>query len=585
MTDLQTAAPPGDVLPWELPLGARPTPRGTTVFRAWAPAAEEVAVRIGDQDHEARRGLLGVWEAELPAIHGDDYEFVLDGTAWPDPWSRWQPEGIRGPSRILDPERFDWTSQRPVLDRRDLVVYELHVGTFSAEGTFDGAIAHLAALRDLGVTAVELMPINEFPGRRGWGYDGTHIAAAHSAYGGPEGLQRLVDAAHRQGLGVILDVVYNHVGASGTPNLEAFGPWFTDRYHTFWGMAPNYDDADSGAVREWVLQSAEGWVRDFRIDGLRVDACHAIYDQGARHLLAELSERVRRQWPHTVVIAESGLNDPKVTRPSEVGGWGFDADWSDDFHHALRALLTGDMSGWYADFGSVAQLAKAYHRPYVFDGGWSPYRSRRFGAPAADRRPEQFVVFSQNHDQVGNRALGDRLPSTARPLAALCTLLAPFTPMLFMGEEYGEQAPFQFFTDHIDADIADATREGRRREFARFVEFTGDEVPDPQDPATFERSKLQRRVDPGLQALYRRLLTVRRDLPDVEVDTEVDEDARWLRVERGAYDLVCNFAAYAQPVPCRGHEVVVATHDTTADDIDRVAGTVHLPPLAGVLLR
>ncbi|MDX6663975.1 MAG: maltooligosyltrehalose trehalohydrolase, partial [Solirubrobacteraceae bacterium] len=358
---------------------------------------------------------------------------------------------------------------------------------------------------------------------------------------------------------VILDVVYNHVGASGTPNLEAFGPWFTDRYHTFWGMAPNYDDADSGAVREWVLQSAEGWVRDFRIDGLRVDACHAIYDQGARHLLAELSERVRRQWPHTVVIAESGLNDPKVTRPSEVGGWGFDADWSDDFHHALRALLTGDMSGWYADFGSVAQLAKAYHRPYVFDGGWSPYRSRRFGAPAADRRPEQFVVFSQNHDQVGNRAIGDRLPAECRALAAFCVLLSPFTPLLFQGEEYGERAPFQFFTDHIDADIATATREGRRREFAGFAGFAAADVPDCQDPATFERSKLTRREDAGVRELYAGLLGLRRELGRAPVDdVAFDEAERWLVVRRAGVELAMNFASEERTVPVRGGAVVLA---------------------------
>ncbi|MCU1353728.1 MAG: treZ [Acidimicrobiales bacterium] len=576
--------PGGDVLPWELTLGARPTGRGTTVFRAWAPAAEQVAVRLRGDDHPAAEVALGVWEVELRAGHGDDYQLVLDATAWPDPWSRWQPEGIRGPSRIVDPTTFEWTAERPILDRQSLVIYELHVGTFSPEGTFAGVIPHLAALRELGVTAVELMPVNEFPGRRGWGYDGTHISAAHSAYGGPEGLARLVDAAHREGLGVLLDVVYNHVGASGTPNLEAFGPWFTDRYHTFWGMAPNYDDADSGAVREWVLQSAEGWVRDLQVDGLRVDACHAVYDQGARHLLAELNERVHRQWPHAVVVAESGMNDPKVTRPHAQGGWAFDADWSDDFHHALRTLVTGDTSGWYADFGTVAQLAKAFRRPYVFDGGWSPYRRQRFGAPAEDRPPQQFVVFDQNHDQVGNRALGDRLPPEARPLAALCTLLSPFTPMLFMGEEYGEAAPFQFFTDHIDPDIAEATREGRRREFARFVQFSGDEVPDPQDPATFERSKLTREVDPEVSGLYRRLLAARRDLPAGEVRTVHDDDARWLRVERGDHDIICNFASVAQRVPCRGRAIVVATHATTAGDIDAVAGTIHLPPLAGALL-
>ena len=584
MTAGPSTNPTADRLPWEHRLGATPTGRGTVMFRHWAPAASTVAIRLGGRDHPSAEVGLGVWEVELAGGHRDDYWVLLDGVPWPDPWSRWQPDGIRGPSRVVDPDVFTWSANRPVIELGDLVVYELHVGTFTPEGTFEAAIAHLPELYDLGVTAVELMPVNEFPGERGWGYDGTHISAAHHAYGGPDGLQRLVDAAHRIGLGVILDVVYNHVGASGSDNLRSFGPWFSGKYHTFWGDAINYDDEGSGAVREWALQSAEGWLRDFHVDGLRVDACHAIYDQSARHLLPELTARAKATWPGAIVIAESGLNDPKVTRRRDRGGWGFDADWADDFHHALRVLLTGETDGWYADYGTVAQLGKAFERPYVFDGTYSAYRGRRHGGPVQDRPSDQFVVFSQDHDQVGNRAFGDRLPVEARPLAALCVLLSPFTPMLFMGEEYGETAPFQFFTDHIDPDIAAATREGRRREFARFAAF-GDEVPDPQDPATYECSKLRRVPDHDLAELYRRLLRVRRELPAPSVPIAWDEDARWLTVQRGDYTLVASFADAAQSVPCKGLDVVVATHGVTADDLDPANATIHLPPRAGALVR
>jgi maltooligosyltrehalose trehalohydrolase len=535
-------------------------------------------VRVRGEDHATDDEGFGVHAARLPAGPGDRYELVLDGTPWPDPASRHQPEGLRGPSAVVDPGAFAWSDEDwPGLALRDLVIYELHVGTFTAEGTFDAAIPRLAALRELGVTAIELMPVADFPGMRGWGYDGVYLSAAHRAYGGPDGLARLVDAAHAAGLAVLLDVVYNHVGASGQKALEAFGPYFTDRYSTFWGDALNYDDADCDPVREWVLQSAEGWVRDFHLDGLRLDAIHAIYDLSARHVLAELGERVRAARPGAVVIAESGLGDPRVIRPVAIGGHGLDANWADDFHHALRVLLTGERDGYYADFGAVAQLAKAYRRPFVYDGTWSEVRRRIFGAHAFDRPPEQFVVFDQNHDQVGNRAFGDRLPAEVRPLAAFCTLLSPFTPLLFMGEEYGEPAPFQFFSDHIDPDIARATREGRRREFAAFAAF-GEEVPDPQDPETFRRSKLTRREEPGLRELYARLLRARRELRG-ETETSHDEDARWLVVRRGNHLLACNFAREPREVPAPAREVVLATHDVAVTE-----RTVRLPPLAGALL-
>jgi maltooligosyltrehalose trehalohydrolase len=573
---------PGPEYPWERPLGAHPRPDGTTELRVWAPRAGTLAVRAGGAEHALRDAGHGVYEAELEAAPGTDYEFLLDGEALPDPSSRWQPEGIRGPSRVLEPGAFTWTDEGWAGVRvPELVLYELHVGTFTPEGTFEAAIPYLEGLRELGITAVELMPVGEFPGRHGWGYDGVYISAAHSAYGGPHGLATFVDAAHAAGLAVLLDVVYNHVGASGAAALEAFGPYFTEKHHTAWGRAMNFDDADCDPVREWALQSAEQWVRDFHLDGLRLDAIHAIVDAGAEHLVAALSRRVHDITPNAIVIAESGLNDPKVIRPPELGGWGCDAAWADDFHHALRVLTTGETEGWYGEFDSLGALAKAFHRPHVHDGSYSEFRRRRFGAPAEDRPPQQFVVFAQNHDQVGNRAYGDRLPEPARRLAAFCTLLSPFTPMLFMGEEHGEPAPFQFFSDHIDPDIAKATREGRREEFAAFAAF-GEDVPDPQDPETFARSKLTRREDPELHELYRRLLELRRELPHGEAaDIACDEHSGWLTARRGPYVLLANFADARVHVPYEEPgEIVLATHRPTVEP-----GYVVLGPLSGALLR
>jgi maltooligosyltrehalose trehalohydrolase len=571
--------------PWERPLGATPREDGTVELRTWAPHARQVAARVGGRLHELDAEGHGVHAARVPATAGEDYAFVLDGRELPDPCSRWQPGGLRAPSRVVDPRAFKWTDGGWAgVALRDLVLYELHVGTFTQEGTFEAAIEHLPALAELGVTAIELMPVAEFPGARGWGYDGVYVSAAQSSYGGPHGLQRLVDAAHRAGLGVVLDVVYNHVGASGVKALEAYGPYFTDRYETFWGKAINYDGEDCDPVREWVLQSAEGWIGDFHLDGLRLDAIHAIFDASARPILRELAERVHARSSRALVIAESGRNDPVVMRPAREGGLGHDAAWADDFHHALHTLLTGERDGYYEEFGAVADLAKAFRRPHVHDGQYSTFRRRRFGAPAPDRHVEQFVVFAQNHDQVGNRALGDRLAPEHRPLAAFITLLSPFTPLLFMGEEYGEQAPFQFFTDHIDEEIALATREGRRREFAAFAAFAGAEVPDPQDPATFQRSKLTRRADDALAALYRRLLAVRRELPaGQDADAiDFDEAARWLRVRRGRFALVCNFADQGARVPV-GPEptgVELATHEAHLD-----GDCVLLPPRSGAVLR
>ncbi len=573
------------VYPWERPLGARPLDDGLVEFRVWAPRATSAAVRFGDSEVGLEHAGSGVYEVVAPARAGDDYMFVLDGRAFPDPCSRWQPEGLRGPSRVLQapapspspPGLARWQA-RPWLE--ELVIYELHVGTFSREGTFGGAIPYLRELAELGITAIEIMPVAEFPGARGWGYDGVYLSAAQSSYGGPEGLATLVRAAHEHGLAVILDVVYNHVGTSGVKALDAFGPYFTEKYETPWGRAINYDDPDCDPVREWVLQSATGWIADFGIDGLRLDAIHAIFDSSAEHIVAAIARRVHEVDPQALVIAESGLNDPRVMRGRDRGGYACDAAWADDFHHALHTLLTDDRDGYYEEFGTVGQLAKAMHRPHVHDGGYSTFRRRRFGAPADDVPPERFVVFSQNHDQVGNRAFGDRMPPRARPLAAFCTLLSPFLPLLFMGEEYGESAPFQFFSDHVDEEIAQATREGRRREFAAFAQFD-QEIPDPQDVATFERSKLRRERDPAIVALYRLLLSARRSLPPGDADAiDFDDEERWLRVRRGPFELAYNFATDVRSVPCAGAAVELATQGEP-----RVSdGRVELAPLSGALI-
>ena len=544
-----------------------------------------MAIRLAGQGEQVLEPEgYGIYSDVLEAEPGDDYYVLLDGKRRPDPCSRFQPRGIRGPSRIVDPGAFEWTAVTPSVAPEDLVVYEMHVGCFSAEGTFDAAISYLPGLAELGVTAVEVMPVAAFPGERGWGYDGIYVYAPFAPYGGPAGLARFVDAAHAAGLAVILDCVYNHLGTSGTKAMTDFGPYFSAG-QTGWGKGLNYDGRRSDPVREWAIQNAEMWVRDYRIDGLRLDAVHAILDSGPTHLVAELTARVHAIRQDATVIAESNANDPATIRPAADSGWGVDAQWADDFHHSLRTLLTGERQGYYADFGTVADLAKAFHRPFVYDGGYSEVRERRVGAPAEDRAPAQFVVCSQNHDQVGNRALGDRMPPAARPLAALCTLLAPFTPMLFMGEEYGEEAPFQFFTDHIERKIAEATRRGRRKEFEDFVEFAG-EVPDPQDVATFERSKLTREEDPEIAALYRRLLALRRELAteSAEVDeVQFDEEERWLWLRRGSHEIVCNFAGGEQYVPCTATEVVLATHGEGSVKAD--GETVLLPELGGAVLR
>ncbi len=570
-------------LPWEEPLGARPLGDGRTAFRVWAPRASAVTVVRDGGETPLRDVGGGVFAGEAAASPGDDYRLrVDDGDPLPDPCSRFQPEGVRGPSRIVDPAAWEWTDAGwPGLDPAALVVYELHVGTFTPEGTFAAVAARLPELRELGVTAIELLPVATFPGERNWGYDGLHTWAPHPAYGGPDGLAALVDAAHREGLGVIMDVVYNHLGP-GSETLEAFGPYLSAKHGTPWGDAVNFDDADCGGVREWAIQNACMWVRDLHMDGLRVDAVHAIHDEGARHVLAELCDRVRAA-AHVppVLIAESDLNDPRTVTPVALGGWGFDAQWADDHHHAVHAHLTGERDGYYGDYAGVAELAATARTPFVYDGRWSPFRRRRHGGPADGLPPERFVVCAQNHDQVGNRAVGDRPPPETRRLAALWTLLSPFTPMIFMGEEYGETRPFQFFTDHIDPFIADATRDGRRREFASFEGFSGEEVPDPQDPATFARSVLDPGAgDPAVRELYRRLLAVRAGLPRERPVVRYDASG-WVASRRGAVTVAGNFGDERAEVPVGASELVLATDD----GVTLAGGVLHLPPRTGAVTR
>ena len=509
-------------------LGAVPRDGESSEFHVWAPKAENVSVRAAVDETPLRGSERAVFEGRSPAGAGAAYEFVLDGRrALPDPCSRAQPEGLVGPSQVVDPAALgistDWTG----LTLRDLVIYELHVGTFTAEGTFEAAIPRLPGLRDLGVTAIEVMPIATFAGSHGWGYDGVYTSAPHPAYGGPEGFARLVDAAHAADLAVILDVVYNHMGA-GSDAVEAFGPYTTDANPTIWGGAIDYSRP---AVREWAIQNAEMWVRDYRVDGLRLDAVHAIVDYSEPHIMAELAERVKAVHPGALIISEMEIGD---LRPIEE--WGHDAQWGDALHHAVHVLLTDEHEGYYADYGRVADVARELTRP----------------------ERERFVICAQNHDQVGNRALGDRLHGADLRLAAFCSILAPGTPLLFQGEEYDEPHPFQYFTDHVDPEIARLTREGRRREFSEFSDFEAEEIPDPQDPETFRRSKLDPAGgDPDHLAYYRRLLALRRELIGTPIEIEeIDEERRLLRYRRGDVVLVVNFSDAEQDgVPPRTGQV------------------------------
>lgn len=540
MTPSTSRAPEG--APLDRGLGALPQPQGGTTFTVWAPEAKRVRIRLyePERDVELESTEHGHHTAFAPDVEGGTRYMVLldDGPPLPDPASRCQPQGVWGPSEVVA-RTFPWTDQAWRGRRlEELVFYEVHVGTCTTAGTFDALIQRLDALVDLGVTALQLMPVAQFPGARNWGYDGVFPWAAQNTYGGPDGLRRLVDAAHTRGLAVFLDVVYNHLGPEGNV-LGRFGPYFTDRYRTPWGDAINFDGAHSDEVRRYFIENALWWLGDCHLDGLRLDAVHAILDRSARPFLQELAERVHalaQESGRTLhVVAESDANDPTLVEAPRLGGYGLDAQWSDDLHHAVHALLTGEESGYYEDFGGIEHLERALRTGYSYTGQRSPHRQRRHGRVPRSVPPSRFVVYGQNHDQVGNRARGDRLIQLTDlegvKLAAATILLSPFLPLLFMGEEWGETHPFPYFVDHSDPALVEAVREGRAREFSGF-RWAG-EIPDPAAQETFESARIvpERAQDEPhrtLLTLYRSLLALRsaRWSHGARADTEPPDVAR-----------------------------------------------------------
>ena len=552
-------------------------------FRVWAPKAETVAVKIGDRIEEMTGQEGGWWQTDVEdAGAGTEYGFVLDGAepAIPDPRSSFQPHGVNGASRIIDHAAYSWKDagwQAPPLS--SAIIYELHVGTFTPQGTFEAVVEKLGYLKDLGVTHVELMPVNEFPGKHGWGYDGVDLFAPHAAYGDPDALKRLVDAAHAQGLAVIMDVVYNHFGPSGN-YVGKFGPYFTELHKTPWGDAVNLEDAGSHEVRRFFCDNALMWMRDYHIDGLRLDAVTAYMDRSAIHFMEQLSAEVAALETETgrrhFLIAESDLNDPRVIKPREAGGYAMDAQWSDDFHHSLVTVLTGERTGYYVDFGDFADLAKSLEQGYVYDGHYSVYRERNHGRPATGLPAWRFLGYSQNHDQIGNRARGERLEHLTTPthakIAAALTLTAPFIPMLFQGEEWAASSPFQYFTDHEDKELARLVSEGRRKEFAGFG-WSPEDVPDPQAPSTFANStlvwdELSEPKHADMLAWYKKLIALRKTHPELRdgsfegVDVEFDEDEKWLSMQRGGIVLLftVNEAGYEAEVE-DGVDLLLASGD------------------------
>ncbi len=510
-------------------VGARYLGDGRCSFVLWGPLLESAHVRLvspGDRRVQMEKGEDGYFRAVLGDVPpGSRYYYVINGSAErPDPASHFQPGGVHGPSEVVDHDSFSWQDgDWRGVPLEQMIMYELHTGTFTEEGTFDSVIPRLAALCDLGVNALEIMPVGQFPGKRNWGYDVAYPYSVQNSYGGPDGLKRLVNACHENGIAVILDVIYNHLGPEGN-YLGLFAPYFAGKYKTPWGEAINFDGPHADGVRSYFIENALHWFDLYHIDALRLDAIHGILDTSAKPFLKELAERVKafskERGRKFYLIAESDLNDARVIRPADEGGYGIDAQWLDDFHHTVHTLLTGERTGYYLDFGSIDHLEKAYREGFVYSWNYSPYRRRHFGSSSADRPARQFIVFSQNHDQVGNRMLGERLSTLASfeglKLAAGCVILSPYIPLLFMGEEYGEESPFLYFTSHLDPDLADAVRRGRKKDFQAFL-WKG-KPPDPQDPQTFSASKLkwEKRLDGRhgvLLSFYRELISLRQLLP------------------------------------------------------------------------
>lgn len=517
----------GTRLPIEI--GARMIGSDKASFKVWAPYAPKLSVKIFSrkttQSITLKKERNGYFSGSAENVrNGDRYYYKFgDGRELPDPVSRFQPEGVHGPSQIIDPLTFLWDDKNwKGVPLKDLIIYELHVGTFTRDGTFTSITPYLEYLRALGVTAIELMPVGQFPGSRNWGYDGVYPFAPQNTYGGPSGLKTLVNACHKTNISVILDVVYNHLGPEGN-YLSQFGPYFTDRYKTPWGDAINYDGPYSDDVRHYFICNALFWVTEYHLDALRIDAIHGIYDFSARHILEEIGEAIHyeanAEGRNIYIIPESDLNDVRIINPKSAGGFGLDAQWNDDFHHALHALITGERDGYYHDFGSLRHLSKALRKGFVYDGQYSRFRRRRHGNSSEGRPCQQFVVFSQNHDQVGNRMLGDRLSANVTgeqlKLAASVVLLSPFIPLLFMGEEYGETAPFLYFVHHSDNELIEAVRRGRRDEFAVFG--WQEEPPDPQAEESFRVSKLSPENKSDIQTnilfnFYQSLIALRKEL-------------------------------------------------------------------------
>lgn len=552
-------------------LGVNFTGDGVATVRLWAPKLEEVYIRFNDQIMTLLPEAHGYWTLTTPNLQpGDDYEFITtNGKAIPDPASLCQPHGVHGPSRALDLAAFAWTDHKWVNPSQDeYIFYEIHVGTFSPQGNFQGVIEKLPHLKALGITAIELMPVAQFPGGRNWGYDGVFPYAVHAGYGGAKGLQELVDRCHAHGIAVVLDVVYNHVGPEGN-YLNEFGPYFTSKYKTPWGDAINFDDAHCDDVRRFFIENVLMWFRDFHMDALRLDAVHAIKDFSPVHILKEIRQEVdtfvQNHWCMHYLFVELDLNDPRYIDTVKRGGYGMDAQWIDEFHHALRVTTGQERSGYYADFRGVSHLAKAYRDAYVYDGQYSEHRLKCFGAPVTQPYGNKFIVFSQNHDQVGNRMLGERSSTLVSfdmlKVMAGATILSPYLPLLFMGEEYGEENPFQYFVHHGDPQLIDNVRRGRREEFAAF--HNQGEAPDPQAESTFVNSKLQweRLQEDDHQALFRyyqALIALRKSHPALRhldrnaLEVFCEEDGNLLILHRWRYSdhawCAMNFSKVAQHI-------------------------------------
>jgi len=567
-------------------------------FEVWAPFAKSLSVQVnGDTVPMNGPDSQGWWRAGVDnAGPGTEYGYVIDDDSkpYPDPRSQWQPNGVHGLSRVYDHSAFQWSDHRfQTAPLSSAIIYELHVGTFTPEGTLDSAIAGVDHLVSLGITHVELMPVNAYSGNHGWGYDGVDLFAVHEPYGGPDALKRFVDAAHQRGLAVLLDVVYNHFGPVGNYTGK-YGPYLTDSHKTPWGSAVNLEEAGSHQVRRFFCDNAIMWMRDYHMDGLRLDAVHAFVDRSAVHLLEQLSAETetlaamiaRRK----VLIVESDLNDPQFVMPRFGGGLGMDAQWNDDFHHALVTVLVNEnLGGYYCDFNSLEYLAKTLKETFVYDGMYSQYRNRHHGRPVGNLSQHRFIGFIQNHDQVGNRAVGDRLCEVVgvdrSKIAAALVLLGPFTPLLFMGEEWGASTPFQYFADHEDRELARLVSEGRKREFAAFG-WDPAIIPDPEKRETFERSKLNwdelsKTTHAQMLAWYRDLIRLRRTTPSLNngepgnTSASFNEEQRWLCMRRGSIIVVCNFSEEERTTPGYPQmDLILASRD----GVTLQEKSVKLPP-------